>query len=63
MLYNFVMFMIQAVNRHIPILVRTMGSSPELLEIVADPPAGSEDLLKQVMRVENACMDYFSIVL
>eukprot|EP00257_Ricinus_communis_P020865 XP_015580215.1 uncharacterized protein LOC8265046 isoform X1 [Ricinus communis] len=40
----------QAVHRHIPILVRTMGSSPELLEIISDPPSGSENLLMQVLQ-------------
>ncbi|XP_010543210.1 PREDICTED: uncharacterized protein LOC104816196 isoform X2 [Tarenaya hassleriana] len=40
----------QAIHRHIPILVRTMGSSPELLEIIADPPSGSENLLMQVLQ-------------
>lgn len=40
----------QAVQRHIPILVRTIGSSSELLEIIADPPGGSENLLMQVLQ-------------
>ncbi|KAL5740398.1 hypothetical protein ACOSQ2_029578 [Xanthoceras sorbifolium] len=40
----------QAVQRHIPILVRTMGSSSELLEIISDPPSGSENLLMQVLH-------------
>ncbi|XP_034219881.1 uncharacterized protein LOC117631058 isoform X3 [Prunus dulcis] len=40
----------QAVHRHIPILVRTMGSSPDLLEIISDPPSGSENLLMQVLH-------------
>ncbi|KAJ4850033.1 hypothetical protein Tsubulata_040849 [Turnera subulata] len=40
----------QAVHRHIPILVRTMGPSPDLLEIISDPPTGSEDLLMQVLQ-------------
>ncbi|KAJ8898989.1 hypothetical protein K2173_008491 [Erythroxylum novogranatense] len=40
----------QAVHRHIPILVRTMGSSSELLEIISDPPNGSENLLMQVLQ-------------
>ncbi len=36
----------QAVHRHIPKLFRTIGSSsPELLQLIADPPAGSENLL------------------
>ncbi|KAM0991477.1 hypothetical protein ACFX2C_009854 [Malus domestica] len=40
----------QAVQRQIPILVRTMGSSPNLLEIISDPPTGSENLLMQVLH-------------
>ncbi|XP_024038583.1 uncharacterized protein LOC18038118 isoform X2 [Citrus clementina] len=39
-----------AVQRHIPILVRTIGSSSELLEIISDPPGGSESLLMQVLH-------------
>jgi hypothetical protein len=36
----------QAVHQHIPKLFRTIGSSsPELLQLIADPPAGSENLL------------------
>ncbi|KAM2777519.1 hypothetical protein PS2_009856 [Malus domestica] len=41
---------VQAVQRQIPILVRTMGSSPNLLEIISDPPTGSENLLMQVLH-------------
>ncbi|XVF55087.1 hypothetical protein PTKIN_Ptkin06aG0008400 [Pterospermum kingtungense] len=40
----------QAIHRHIPILVRTMGSSSDLLEIISDPPSGSENLLIQVLH-------------
>ncbi|XP_057458504.1 uncharacterized protein LOC130749200 isoform X2 [Lotus japonicus] len=40
----------QAVHRQIPILVRTMGSSSDLLEIISDPPNGSENLLMQVLN-------------
>ncbi|ERN05241.1 symplekin isoform X1 [Amborella trichopoda] len=40
----------QAVHRHIPILIRTIGSSPELLSILSDPPTGSESLLMQVLH-------------
>uniref|UniRef100_A0A2P2LXM5 Uncharacterized protein LOC105646588 isoform X2 n=1 Tax=Rhizophora mucronata TaxID=61149 RepID=A0A2P2LXM5_RHIMU len=40
----------QAIHRHIPILVRTIGSSSKLLEIISDPPNGSEDLLMQVLQ-------------
>eukprot|EP01018_Ginkgo_biloba_P002290 Gb_24672 [translate_table: standard] len=42
----------QAVQRHIPILVRTIGSSSsELLQIISDPPQGSENLLMQVLHI------------
>ncbi|KAL7169640.1 hypothetical protein ACSBR2_034642 [Camellia fascicularis] len=40
----------QAVHRQIPILVRTIGSSSEFLEIISDPPTGSESLLMQVLH-------------
>uniref|UniRef100_A0A5B7B7R4 Symplekin n=1 Tax=Davidia involucrata TaxID=16924 RepID=A0A5B7B7R4_DAVIN len=40
----------QAVQRQIPILVRTIGSSSELLEIISDPPTGSKNLLMQVLH-------------
>ncbi|KFK24648.1 hypothetical protein AALP_AA8G006900 [Arabis alpina] len=40
----------QAIHRQIPILVRTMGSSSELIKIIADPPSGSENLLMQVLQ-------------
>ncbi|KAB2046735.1 hypothetical protein ES319_D01G256300v1 [Gossypium barbadense] len=40
----------QAIHRHIPILVRTMGLSSDLLEIISDPPSGSENLLMQVLQ-------------
>lgn len=40
----------QAIHRHTPILVRTMGPSSELLEIISDAPGGSENLLSQVLH-------------
>lgn len=40
----------QAVHSQMPILIRTMGASPPLLEIISDPPDGSEDLLMQVLH-------------
>ncbi|KAI3819069.1 hypothetical protein L1987_12891 [Smallanthus sonchifolius] len=40
----------QAISVQIPKLVRTIGSSSQLLEIIADPPAGSENLLMQVVQ-------------
>ncbi|KAA8528405.1 hypothetical protein F0562_035760 [Nyssa sinensis] len=42
----------QAVHRHIPILIRALGSSyTELLCIISDPPEGSENLLTQVLHI------------
>lgn len=39
----------QAFHRHIPILIRSLGSScSELLHIISDPPQGSENLLTLV---------------
>ncbi|KAG6527451.1 hypothetical protein ZIOFF_009553 [Zingiber officinale] len=40
----------KAVRLQIPILVRTIGSSSELLRIISDPPVGSENLLMQVLH-------------
>ncbi|TVU37100.1 hypothetical protein EJB05_10391 [Eragrostis curvula] len=40
----------QAVHRQVPILIRTIGSSPDLLGIISDPPADSRDLLMQVLQ-------------
>ncbi|KAG8099005.1 hypothetical protein GUJ93_ZPchr0013g34508 [Zizania palustris] len=40
----------QAVHRQVPILIRTIGSSPDLLGIISDPPADSQDLLMQVLQ-------------
>ncbi|KAF9596937.1 hypothetical protein IFM89_014516 [Coptis chinensis] len=41
----------EAVHRQIPILVRTIGTSSELLAIISDPPTGSESLLIQVLNI------------
>ncbi|XP_059634492.1 uncharacterized protein LOC132276874 isoform X2 [Cornus florida] len=42
----------QAVHRHIPILIRALGSShSELLCLISDPPEGSENLLTQVLNI------------
>ncbi|XP_068656465.1 uncharacterized protein [Aristolochia californica] len=42
----------QAIHRHVPILVRTLGSSyDELLQIISDPPQGSENLLMLVLQI------------
>lgn len=42
----------QAFCRHIPVLVRALGSSSsELLRIISDPPLGSEVLLSEVLKV------------
>ncbi|KAK3128120.1 hypothetical protein QOZ80_7AG0582840 [Eleusine coracana subsp. coracana] len=40
----------QAVHRQVPILIRTIGSSPDLLGIISDPPAKSRDLLMLVLQ-------------
>ncbi|XP_027065650.2 uncharacterized protein [Coffea arabica] len=40
----------QAVLHHIPKLVRAIGPSPELLQILPDPPTGSMELVMQVLH-------------
>lgn len=46
----------QAFHRHIPILIRALGSScTELLTIVSDPPEGSENLLVLVCCFSEIC--------
>ncbi|CAL5060884.1 unnamed protein product [Urochloa decumbens] len=40
----------QAVHRQVPILIRTIGCSPDLLGIISDPPGDSRDLLMQVLQ-------------
>ncbi|KAF7006451.1 hypothetical protein CFC21_021497 [Triticum aestivum] len=40
----------QAVHRQVPILIRTIRSSPDLLGIISDPPAHCRDLLMQVLQ-------------
>ncbi|KAK9053744.1 hypothetical protein SSX86_024818 [Deinandra increscens subsp. villosa] len=42
----------QAIHRHVPIIVRALGPSySDLLNIISDPPKGSENLLTQVLHV------------
>ncbi|XP_057503929.1 uncharacterized protein LOC130787563 isoform X1 [Actinidia eriantha] len=42
----------QAIHRHVPILMRALGSAySELLCIISDPPQGSENLLTQVLQI------------
>ncbi|KAK4742635.1 hypothetical protein SAY87_000636 [Trapa incisa] len=42
----------QTVHRHIPILLRALGSScSELLQVISDPPQGSENLLTLVLQI------------
>nr|GEX60040.1 hypothetical protein [Tanacetum cinerariifolium] len=42
----------QAIHRHVPILIRALGPSyKDLLKIISDPPQGSENLLTLVMQV------------
>ncbi|KAL3038116.1 hypothetical protein AAZX31_01G111400 [Glycine max] len=50
----------QAVRCQIPILVRTMGSSSDLLEIISDPPNGSENLLMQDAEVLIPILPFLS---
>ncbi|XP_078445318.1 HEAT repeat-containing protein isoform X2 [Wolffia australiana] len=40
----------QAVHGHIPILVRTVGCSPDLLRIISELPDGCEGLLTQILN-------------
>ncbi|XP_055812650.1 uncharacterized protein LOC129882403 [Solanum dulcamara] len=40
----------QAIHQQIHMLVRTIGSSSELLEIISEPPSGCEKLLIQVLQ-------------
>lgn len=41
--------LMQAIHRHIPIIIGALGPLyPELLSIISDPPEGSENLLTQV---------------
>uniref|UniRef100_A0A1J3J2M7 Symplekin n=1 Tax=Noccaea caerulescens TaxID=107243 RepID=A0A1J3J2M7_NOCCA len=40
----------EAIHLQIPLLVRTIGSSSELLKIIADPPSGSENLIIKVLQ-------------
>ncbi|XP_031475162.1 uncharacterized protein LOC116247253 isoform X1 [Nymphaea colorata] len=40
----------EAIRKQIPILVRTIGSSAELLSVISDLPAGSENLLMLVLH-------------
>lgn len=40
----------QAIHQQIHMLVRTIGASSELLEIISEPPSGSEKLLIQVLQ-------------
>ncbi|ONK62289.1 uncharacterized protein A4U43_C07F2370 [Asparagus officinalis] len=42
----------QSIHRHVPGLVRNLGPSyPELLQIVADPPEGSENLITLLLQL------------
>lgn len=59
-LFFLISCMMQAVHRHIPILVRTMGPSSDLLKIISDPPMGSEDLLMQVAIIILEFSSYYA---
>lgn len=55
--------MMQAFHRHIPILIRALGSSySELLNIISDPPQGSENLLMLVSAVFPVLFRVFLIL-
>ncbi|KHG21197.1 Symplekin [Gossypium arboreum] len=42
----------QAFHRHIPIVIRALGQSDsQLLQIISDPPPGSENLLTLVLQI------------
>ncbi|KAL8503143.1 hypothetical protein ACS0TY_022040 [Phlomoides rotata] len=41
---------LKAVHRQIPFLVRTIGSSSNLLDIISNPPTGSEGLVTQAVH-------------
>lgn len=65
--------MLQAFHRHIPVLIRALGSSySELLKIISDPPQGSENLLMLVgvifpvlllvfLILNTVCIFYFAL--
>ncbi|GER55800.1 symplekin [Striga asiatica] len=40
----------EAVHRQIPLLVRTIGPSRDLLDLLSDPPSGSDGLVTQVVH-------------
>ncbi|KAJ1699001.1 hypothetical protein LUZ63_007513 [Rhynchospora breviuscula] len=40
----------QVVHRHIPILIRSIGTSSDLLGILSDPPSASEELVMKVLE-------------
>ncbi|KAG9146023.1 hypothetical protein Leryth_015634 [Lithospermum erythrorhizon] len=51
----------QAVIRHIPILIRALGSSySDLLRIISDPPSGSDSLLTQDATILIPVLSSFS---
>ncbi|XP_071722740.1 uncharacterized protein [Rutidosis leptorrhynchoides] len=41
----------QAFHRHIPIVVKALGSSSDLLHTISDPPQGCDDLLSLVVQI------------
>jgi symplekin len=42
---------VQCIHWHIPTLVRNLGSScPEMLDIIHNPPEGSEELVTMVLQ-------------
>ncbi|GAB2262628.1 hypothetical protein Droror1_Dr00003625 [Drosera rotundifolia] len=41
----------QVIHQHMPILLRTIGASSSLLEIVSDPPDGAHNLVMRVLHI------------
>ena len=49
LLFYLFLCLMQAIHRHIPIIIGALGPLyPELLSMISDPPEGSENLLTQV---------------
>ncbi|KAH7422666.1 hypothetical protein KP509_12G019100 [Ceratopteris richardii] len=41
----------QAIHKHMPVLIRTVGASSDVLQIISDAPAGSKNLVLLVLHV------------
>ena len=57
------LLLMQAFHRHIPIVIRALGQSySQLLQIISDPPQGSENLLALVGSISISILKiYFDI--